>query len=1145
MDGNFTDLNSRTTALETNYIKTINGLSADSNAVTITTANITENTNLYYTDARTRAAISVADTGGDGSLSYDSSTGVITYIGPAASEVRAHISATTASGVTYDNSTGIIELANIPNSSISNSSFFVAANSGSNAIDLGDTLTVTGSSGIVTSQSGDTLTITIDANGVNDTHIDFGTGANQVNTADLPEDPAATGSSGTMYYTDARADARIAAASIDDLSDVVLGSTTDGYGLTWVAANNRLELAELPGAAGGEANQMQNQAVADSVGLFKTKIGVTFQMRSITSDSNVVLTQNADYINIALASSPEFGNIKINSAANTIENTSTNSDIILKPNGTGSVLIDGTLEPNADSSYTLGASGNEWSVAYIDTVAATTVSASSSIIGTLGTAAQTNITSVGTLNGLTIAGSQTVDMGANKVTNMATPTAGTDAATKAYVDSALSSGTTIFTLQADGGSNDTVSTGDTIDFEGTANEIQTTVSPNKITIGLPNNVTVTNNLTVGGDLTVTGTTTTVDSQNLSIADSFIYLNGGDAIGDSGTNFVGSGLDDGTFKGYFEGATSTTYYVRIDGTGTPDTFEWSKDNFSTTEATGVSITGSQQSLDNNITIEFAATTGHTSGDVWSGTAAPIARDAGFWANENNGTGKYGYTHVGIYWDQSERTWKAVGNYTPEPTGTINTGSLGFEYGNFEVKNLKTGSLEISGTEIKAINSNEGLELAASGTGTIQLQSDTLLTAQSDLRFGDADSSNYVAFQAPATVASNITWTLPNADAAVSGYALVSNASGTLSWAAAGATTTSDTTTNAEEQLYFGDITSGAVTAVHHDAGLTYNPSLGRITADTFNGALSGNAATATKWATGRTISLTGDVTGTSGTFDGSGNLSFATTIAANSVALGTDTTGNYVAAGAVSGNGLSGSAASEGATFTVTSNATNANTASTIVFRDGSGNFSAGTITAALSGNATTATTAAACSGNSATATTSTNVTTTDNTATNETVYIAFVDGTSGAQGIEVDSTGLTYNPSTNTLSTSVFSGTATTAQYADLAEMYIPDAGYAAGTVLKVGGAFEVTQCNSIDVPAGVVSENPAYLMNSEQEGGIPVALVGRVRVRIVGPVEKGQVVRADDNGVASVASTGDRVGIALETNTDTGEKLVECMLKV
>jgi hypothetical protein len=75
--------------------------------------------------------------------------------------------------------------------------------------------------------------------------------------------------------------------------------------------------------------------------------------------------------------------------------------------------------------------------------------------------------------------------------------------------------------------------------------------------------------------------------------------------------------------------------------------------------------------------------------------------------------------------------------------------------------------------------------------------------------------------------------------------------------------------------------------------------------------------------------------------------------------------------ATSGTGLSGSASftandSDNVTFTVTSNATNANTGSTIVARDGSGNFSAGTITAALSGNATTS---SSCSGNAATATT--------------------------------------------------------------------------------------------------------------------------------------------------------------------------------
>ena len=118
----------------------------------------------------------------------------------------------------------------------------------------------------------------------------------------------------------------------------------------------------------------------------------------------------------------------------------------------------------------------------------------------------------------------------------------------------------------------------------------------------------------------------------------------------------------------------------------------------------------------------------------------------------------------------------------------------------------------------------------------------------------------------------------------------------------------------------------------------------------------HSATADKWHTARTVTFSGgDVTG-SFSIDGSGDVSgVALTVASDTVALGTDTTGNYVATGATSGNGLSGSTSSEGATFTVSSNATALNTAETIVFRDASGNFAAGTITASLSGNASTVT----------------------------------------------------------------------------------------------------------------------------------------------------------------------------------------------
>jgi hypothetical protein len=103
----------------------------------------------------------------------------------------------------------------------------------------------------------------------------------------------------------------------------------------------------------------------------------------------------------------------------------------------------------------------------------------------------------------------------------------------------------------------------------------------------------------------------------------------------------------------------------------------------------------------------------------------------------------------------------------------------------------------------------------------------------------------------------------------------------------------------------------------------------------------------------TIVLNGDVTG-SAVAVGS-TITVSTLIAANSVALGTDTTGNYVAGATASTYISITGTAGEGWTPVFAVDATDANTASKVVARDGSGNFSAGTITATLSGLAASAT----------------------------------------------------------------------------------------------------------------------------------------------------------------------------------------------
>ena len=91
------------------------------------------------------------------------------------------------------------------------------------------------------------------------------------------------------------------------------------------------------------------------------------------------------------------------------------------------------------------------------------------------------------------------------------------------------------------------------------------------------------------------------------------------------------------------------------------------------------------------------------------------------------------------------------------------------------------------------------------------------------FYDSDDSNTVSLSAPATVSSNLAFTLPAADG-TSGQALVTDGSGALSFGAAGAVVTQDNTSNTAFNLYFASTTSGALTAVNYDGGtLTFNPS----------------------------------------------------------------------------------------------------------------------------------------------------------------------------------------------------------------------------------------------------------------------------------------------------------------------------------
>jgi trimeric autotransporter adhesin len=140
----------------------------------------------------------------------------------------------------------------------------------------------------------------------------------------------------------------------------------------------------------------------------------------------------------------------------------------------------------------------------------------------------------------------------------------------------------------------------------------------------------------------------------------------------------------------------------------------------------------------------------------------------------------------------------------------------------------GALNIAPTAVVSAATDQDITLDPAGTGRVLIAGDTQLQAQGDLRFADADSSNWVAFQAPSTVATDITWTLPNADG-TNGQALSTNGSGTLSWTTPFISISDNTSDAGTNYITLTTATSGTITAARvTSTRLTFQPSTGTVT-----------------------------------------------------------------------------------------------------------------------------------------------------------------------------------------------------------------------------------------------------------------------------------------------------------------------------
>lgn len=322
------------------------------------------------------------------------------------------------------------------------------------------------------------------------------------------------------------------------------------------------------------------------------------------------------------------------------------------------------------------------------------------------------------------------------------------------------------------------------------------------TLDVTGAATFDNNVIIQGDLTVNGTETIINTQTLDVEDKNIIIgkvttptdvtaDGGGITLKGTTDKTISWLDATdawTFSEHINIASAKEYRIAgtkvLDATslgsavvsssltsvGTIGTGTWQ----GTTIATGYGGTGQTTYTDGQLLI------GKT-----DGTLAKSTLTAGTGITITNGNGSITIAGTGGTVTSVTATSPLASTGGTTPAISIQDGTTS-QKGAVQLEDSTSSTSTTKAATPNSVKSAYDLANAALPKAGGTLTGDLLLDNQSDLRFGEATGhgGNWVAFQAPATIASNVTWTLPATDAAVAGYALVSDAAGTLSWSQAG-------------------------------------------------------------------------------------------------------------------------------------------------------------------------------------------------------------------------------------------------------------------------------------------------------------------------------------------------------------------------